>query len=99
MTMGRGRNHQDSVSSFGIKADNYRLSPYNRLDLSIRYRKTRNWGRRVLETEWIFAVYNVYARANNSFVYSTINPATGNIVAKQVPFIQVVPSVTYSLKF
>jgi hypothetical protein len=99
MTMGRGRNHQDSVSSFGIKADNYRLSPYNRLDLSIRYRKTRNWGRRALETEWIFAVYNVYARANNSFVYSTINPATGNIVAKQVPFIPVVPSVTYSLKF
>lgn len=97
--MGRGRNQQDSVSSFGIKADNYRLSPYNRLDLSIRYHKTRNWGRRVLETEWIVAVYNVYARANNSFVYRTIDPATGNIIAKQVPFIPVIPSVTYSLKF
>jgi hypothetical protein len=97
--LGRGRNQQDSVSSFGTKADNYRLSPYNRLDLSIRYLKTRNWGRRVLETEWIFAVYNVYARANNSFVYRTIDPATGNIVAKQVPFIPVIPSITYSLKF
>jgi hypothetical protein len=53
----------------------------------------------VLETEWIFAVYNVYARANNSFVYRTIDPATGTIIAKQVPFIPVIPSVTYTLKF
>jgi hypothetical protein len=98
-SMRRGGNHPDSLSPFGVKADNYRLSPYNRLDLSIRYRKTGNWGRRVLETEWIFAVYNVYARANNSFVYRTIDPATGNIIAKQVPFIPVIPSVTYSLKF
>jgi hypothetical protein len=96
---GRGRNQQDSVSSFGVKADNYRLSPYNRLDLSIRYRKTRNLRRRVLETEWIFSVYNVYARSNNSFVYRTIDPTTGSIIAKQVPFIPVIPSITYSLKF
>jgi hypothetical protein len=97
--LGRGRNQQDSVSSLGIKADNYRLSPYNRLDLSIRYLKTRNLRRRVLETEWIFSVYNVYARSNNSFVYRTIDPTTGTVTAKQVPFIPVIPSVTYSLKF
>jgi hypothetical protein len=97
--LGRGRNQQDSVSSFGIKADNYRLSPYNRLDLSIRYRKTWSWGRKALETEWIFSVYNVYARANNSFVYRTIDPSTGKVIAKQVPFIPVIPSLTYTLKF
>jgi hypothetical protein len=96
--MGRGRNQQDS-SSFGIKDDNYRLSPYNRLDLSIRYRKTRNTSHRVLETEWIFSVYNVYARANSSFVYRTIDPSTGKVVANQVPFIPVVPNISYSLKF
>lgn len=93
------RNQQDSVSSFGVKADNYRLTPYNRLDLSIRYRSTRNRGGRVLETEWIFAVYNVYARTNNSFVYRTINPTTGAVAARQVPFIPVIPSLTYTLKF
>jgi hypothetical protein len=98
--VGRGRNMQvDSVVSFGIREDNYRLTPYNRLDLSIRYLKTRIVHGRVLETEWIFSVYNVYARANNSFVYRTFDPKTGTISVKQVPFIPVVPSITYRLKF
>ncbi|HZE85084.1 MAG TPA: hypothetical protein VE035_12300, partial [Puia sp.] len=96
--LGRGRNRQDTTS-FGIRADNYRLSPYNRLDLSVRYKKSRNTGRRVLETEWIFSVYNVYARQNSAFVYRTIDPSTRQVVAKQVPFIPVIPSVTYRLKF
>ncbi len=98
--VGRNRNMQvDSVVSFGIREDNYRLQPYNRLDLSIRYLKTRTVHGKVLETEWIFSVYNVYARANNSFVYRTFDPKTGTIIAKQVPFIPVIPSITYSLKF
>ena len=96
--VGRGRN-RDTTSTFGIKANNYRLSPYNRLDLSIRYKKSRNIGRRVLETEWIFSVYNVYARRNSSFVYRTIDPSTRKVIAKEVPFIPVIPSITYSLKF
>src|SRR5260221_573743 len=47
--LGRGRN-QDS-STYGIKESNYRLASYNRLDLSIRYKKTRNVGQRGLATE------------------------------------------------
>jgi len=95
---GRGGRNQDS-SSYGVKTNNYRLSPYNRLDLSIRYKKIRNTGRRVLETEWIFSVYNVYARRNSSFVYRTIDPSTREIIAREVPLIPVIPSITYSLKF
>jgi hypothetical protein len=95
--LGRGRN-QDTTS-VGIRADNYRLRPYNRLDLSIRYKKSKTIGRRVLETEWIFSVYNVYARQNSSFVYRTIDPTTRKVIAKEVPFIPVIPSITYSLKF
>jgi len=93
---GRGRNQR---GSWDVIANNYRLSPYNRLDLSIHYTKTRNTGRRQLETEWIFSVYNVYARQNNSFVYRTIDPSTRKVVAKELPFIPVIPSVTYSFKF
>lgn len=96
--VGRGRN-RDTVSTFGIKTNNYRLEPYDRLDLSVRYRKTRTTRRGVLETEWIFAVYNVYGRRNGSLVYRTINPATRQVEAKEIPFIPVIPSVTYSLKF
>lgn len=94
---GRGRN-QDSTS-YGIKVNDYRLSPYDRLDLSIRYKKSRNIGHKVLETEWIFSVYNVYARHNTSFVYRTIDPSTRQVIAKEVPLVPVIPSITYSLKF
>lgn len=93
---GRGQNHG---GSWYVVANNYRLSPYNRLDLNVEYVKKRNIGHRVLETEWIFSVYNVYARPNNSFVYRTLDPATDKVIAKQLPLIPVVPSITYSLKF
>jgi hypothetical protein len=93
---GRGRGQE---GTWDIIANNYRLSPYNRLDLSIHYVKSRKTRNRTLETEWIFSVYNVYARQNNSFVYRTIDPATRQVVAKELPFIPVIPSLTYSLKF
>jgi hypothetical protein len=56
-------------------------------------------GTRTLETEWIFSIYNVYARQNNSFVYRTIDPSTRKVVARELPFIPVIPSITYSIKF
>jgi hypothetical protein len=96
---GRGRGRNQRGGSWDIVANNYRLSPYNRLDLNVHYTKKRNIGRRTLETEWIFSVYNLYARANNAFVYRTIDPATRKVVAKELPFIPVIPSITYSLNF
>lgn len=99
---GRGRGQGRPIGQSGswdIIFNNYRLSPYNRLDLSAHYTKSRTIGRRTLETEWIFSVYNVYARQNNSFVYRTIDPSTRKIIAKQLPLIPVIPSITYSLKF
>ncbi|GGB21116.1 TonB-dependent receptor [Puia dinghuensis] len=96
---GRGRNQNPNSGSWDIIQNNYRLSPYNRLDLSIHYAKTRTTARRVTETEWIFSVFNVYARPNNSFVYRTIDPATRKVVAKELPLIPVIPSITYTYKF
>jgi len=95
---GRG-NANGHGGSWDIIANNYRLSPYDRLDLNIHYIKSRTAGRRTLETEWIFSVYNVYARQNNSFVYRTLDPSTGKVVARELPFIPVIPSITYSIKF
>lgn len=95
---GRGRG-LNRGGSWDIVANNYRLSPYNRLDINVHYEKSRKVGRRTLVTEWIFSAYNVYARSNNAFVYRTIDPSTRKVVAKELPFIPVIPSVTYSLKF
>lgn len=96
---GRGRGRQQDSTSYGIKENNYRLAAYDRLDLSVRYKKSRKTSRGLLETEWVFSVYNVYARRNSSFVYRTIDPATGQVIAKELPFIPVIPSITYNLTF
>ena len=97
--VGRNRNNADSTGSWDIIQNNYRLSPYNRLDLSVHYVKNEVWGHRTTTSEWIFSVYNVYARNNNSFVYRTIDPATRKVIAKQLPFIPVIPSITYMYTF
>ena len=96
---GRGGNPNVDTGTWNIIANNYRLSPYNRLDLSVHYARTRTTAKRVTETEWIFSVYNVYARPNNAFVYRTIDPATRKVIARELPLIPVIPSITYSYKF
>ncbi|MBS1661903.1 MAG: TonB-dependent receptor, partial [Bacteroidetes bacterium] len=96
---GRGRGLNRGGGSWDVIANNYRLSPYNRLDINVHYTKSRNLRARTLVTEWILSVYNVYARPNNAFVYRTIDPATRKVIAKELPFIPVIPSITYSLKF
>jgi len=97
--VGRNRNNVDTTGSWDIIQNNYRLSPYNRLDLSIHYVKNKVWGRRTTTSEWIVSVYNAYARNNNSFVYRTIDPATRKVIAKQLPLIPVIPSITYMYTF
>jgi hypothetical protein len=96
--LGRSRNPNHG-GSWDIVANNYRLTPYNRLDFNVSYTKAKVIHGRRWETEWILSVYNVYARPNNSFVYRTIDPTKGTVVAKQLPLIPVIPSITYSLKF
>jgi len=96
--VGRNRN-VDTSGSWDIIQNNYRLSPYNRLDLSIHYTKSRTTARRTTRTEWVFSVYNAYARNNNSFVYRTIDPTSGKVIAKELPLIPVIPSITYIFTF
>ena len=79
--------------------NNYRLAPYNRLDLSISYKKQKYLTHRTLETEWVFSVYNVYARPNTFFAYRSIDPVTKLPVVQQVSFFPIIPSITYRLKF
>ncbi|HEY6899852.1 MAG TPA: TonB-dependent receptor plug domain-containing protein, partial [Puia sp.] len=96
---GQGRGLNRGGGSWDVVANNYRLSPYNRLDLNVHYTKSRTVGQRTLVTEWIISLYNVYARSNNAFVYRTLDPSTRKVIAKELPFIPVIPSITYSLKF
>ena len=92
-------NNGNNGSTQSIEPNNYSLIPYNRLDISIRYKKVKKKLKRSIETEWVLAVYNVYARHNTYFVYRTINPQTNQPEVKEVSLIPIIPCITYSLKF
>lgn len=82
-----------------IEQNNYRLDPYDRLDLSVSYKKSRVFARRTLQTEWMFSVYNLYARNNSVFAYRSIDPVTLQPTVQQVSLFPIIPSIAYRLKF
>jgi hypothetical protein len=82
-----------------IEQNNYKLAPYNRMDISVSYKKERQLTHRLFETEWVFSVYNVYARPNTSLAYRSIDPVTQLPVVQQVSFFPIIPSLSYKLRF
>ena len=78
----------------------YRLTPYNRLDLSVTL---KNKPKKKFESSWNFSIYNVYSRKNPYFIYTTYEGdfALGYIDAraKQVSIFPIIPSVTWNFKF
>ncbi len=80
--------------------NNYRIRPYHRLDLSATLQGRKRPGKRK-EDNWVFSVYNVYARRNPFSEYFRANPA--NIAQTQAirysVFATIIPSVTYNFKF
>lgn len=85
--------------AYSTEPNNYRLTPYSRLDLGISYRKIRVTKNKLWESEWKLVVYNVYAHENTYFAYRSIDPVTRRASINQVSFIPVIPSLTYTLKF
>ena len=79
--------------------NNYRLSPFHRLDLSASYKKKGKLFKRPIEKEWVFGIYNVYSRQNPYFIYFTIDPKTNEPKAKQVSLLPIIPSVSFNFKF
>ena len=79
--------------------NNYRLSPYHRLDLSVSHKKTGKIFKKRYEREWSFGVYNAYNRQNPYFVYFEIDALTTKPTAKQVSLLPIIPSVSYNFKF
>jgi hypothetical protein len=84
------------------KINQYRLSPYHRLDFSAVYtpvpKKERKW-----KGSWVYSIYNVYSRKNPYFYYyaqeGSAFAGTLQVQAKQVSMFPIIPSVTYNFKF
>ncbi len=79
--------------------NNFRMSPYHRLDIGVQFHKPRKWGERI----WEFSVYNIYSRKNPFYYYNSnvyddkTQTTTGKL--KQISLFPIIPSFTYSFRF
>ncbi len=80
------------------KRNNYRLKPFHRLDLSFTYKgkQTKRW-----KGEWVFSLYNVYARRNAYTVYFRQNQddASKKEAVRLSIIGSIIPGITYNFKF
>ncbi|VXB99535.1 Collagen-binding protein [Flavobacterium sp. 9AF] len=86
-----------SVANYGTRNDDS-LAAYHHLDLSATYipkpEKKKGW-----QSEWVFSVYNVYARDNAAAYNFGQNMTTGLSEAKKMSIFGIIPSITYNFKF
>jgi hypothetical protein len=88
----------------GNVRNNYRVPAYHRLDLAATLQGRKGRGPRwapAWESNWVFSVYNAYARRNAYSIYfrpSTERPGTTEAVRLAI-FGTVLPAVTYNFNF
>lgn len=76
-----------------------RLPDYHRLDLSFTYNPKKNENRK-FKTEWVFSIYNVYARRNAfNIKFSDEKSTNGELLAEKVSLFSLVPAITFNFKY
>lgn len=103
---GRAITYPDSKFQYDNKSWAYyptrnqdRLSPYNRLDLSVTLKGKENPEKK-FHSEWVLSVYNVYARRNPFALIFTENEETGETEAQRISILgTVLPAITYNFNF
>ncbi len=87
-----------SVAQYSDR-NSFRMADYHRMDLSLTlYRKKRPGKRYKNESNWVFSIYNVYAR-KNWFSLDFREDEDGNRSTFRTYLFRIVPSVTYNFKF
>ncbi len=80
------------------KRNNVRIPDYHRLDFSatLKGKKKPRW-----EGEWVFSIYNAYARKNAFSIYATPNFKNNNTptIVRYSVIGTVVPAISYNFKF
>jgi hypothetical protein len=91
-----------TIQDYGEK-NSFRMAAYHRLDVGVQFHKMFE----KYERTWEFSIYNTYNR-KNPFIYfvrteGQYNPRTGEYVyqnkLKQLSLFQIIPSVSWSIKF
>jgi hypothetical protein len=71
-----------------------RMKDYHRLDFSVSFKKTKQWG----ERKWVFGVYNTYSRLNP--IYIELDDENHlNKKFKQLSIFPLIPHISYQFKF
>lgn len=87
-----------SIASFDARNAN-RLPAYHRLDFSATFTPSKNKNRR-WQSEWVFGLYNAYARRNAASISFVQDFDTGENEARRISvFGSFIPSITYNFKF
>lgn len=84
---------QNVVEVYGSR-NGYRMAPYHRGDVSIKFSKEKKRYSRA----WVLAVYNIYNRQNPFYIQRDTD-MNGKTVFKQVSLFPVIPSISYQFKF
>jgi hypothetical protein len=86
-----------AVPNFGPRNGD-RLPAYHHLDISATYtpkpNKKKGW-----QSEWVFSIYNLYARSNAASISFTQNELSGQNEAIRLSIFGIVPGVSYNFKF
>jgi len=86
-----------SIASYSLRNEN-RLPAYHRLDVSATYTPSKNNNRK-WKGEWVFGIYNLYARKNAASIAFKQNRETGDNEAIRTSIFGLLPSVSYNFKF
>ena len=86
-----------TVPSYGLRNEN-NLQLYHHLDISAtltpKHNEAKKW-----KGEWIFSIYNVYARKNAASISFRQNQDSGQNEAIKLSIFGMVPAVSYNFKF
>lgn len=82
-----------TVTEYGLR-NQYRMSPYHRMDIGVQFHKQKKYWKRT----WEISLYNAYNR-RNPYYYFISTDATGKSSLKQLSLFPVLPSISYSFKF
>ncbi|WP_134356060.1 TonB-dependent receptor [Flavobacterium psychrophilum] len=86
-----------TIPSYELRNKNS-LPTYHHLDISATYtpKPDKKKGR---QSEWVFSIYNIYARKNAASISFRQNADSGNAEAIKLSIFGIVPSVSYNFKF
>lgn len=86
-----------TIANYGVRNGNA-LPGYHHLDISATFipkpDKQKKW-----KGEWVFSIYNVYARNNAAAITFGQNTKTGQSEARSMSIFGIIPGITYNFKF